>query len=34
MLLDIKIENCLSFKNEQGISMEASKVTKLPEHVI
>lgn len=34
MLLNVGIENCYSFKNEQKLSMEASKVTKLPEHVL
>lgn len=33
MLLNIGIENCYSFKDKQELSMEASKVTKLPEHV-
>ena len=34
MLLIFRVENCYSFKNEQDLSMEASKVTKLPEHVL
>lgn len=34
MLLNFRVENCYSFKDEQDLSMEASKVTRLPEHVL